>query len=183
VLRPSGSRRFPRNLPSSLRRKDCIASLPPPLSEGHCVRVFVFVSTLVFCHVIVRPYLDVQAKSRKRLTMPSAKHMLSARHSSCGGVVVNPSSDTPLGQLRIAKRKWRGLTNARFMELRALLQRYKFSIALGEVTNIDNHWYVTHSGLIHLAFRRRCGGIETTLEDKISPSSQPLGFQSDSAPI
>jgi len=81
---------------------------------------------------------------------------------------VNPSSDTPLAQLRTAKRKWRGLTHARFTELRALLQRYRFSVALGEVTNIDNHWYVTHSGLIQLAFRRRCGGIETTLEDKVS---------------
>ena len=81
---------------------------------------------------------------------------------------MNPSSDTPLAQLRIAKRKWRGLTHARFTELRALLQRYRFSVALGEVTNIDNHWYVTHSGLIQLAFRRRCGSIETTLEDKVS---------------
>jgi hypothetical protein len=100
--------------------------------------------------------------------MLSAKHMISARHRRYGGVVVNPSSDTPLAQLRIAKRKWRGLTHARFTELRALLQRYRFSVALGEVTNIDNHWYVTHSGLIQLAFRRRCDGLETTLEDKVS---------------
>jgi hypothetical protein len=53
-------------------------------------------------------------------------------------------------------------------ELRLLLQRYRLSVALGEIIDLNNHWYVTHSGLLRLAFRRRCRGIKTTLEAQLS---------------
>jgi hypothetical protein len=81
---------------------------------------------------------------------------------------VNTRSDVASGQLRIARRRWSGLNRSRFEELRVLLKRYKFSIALGEITNLNNSWYVSHSGLIQLAFRRRCGGIETAVEESLS---------------
>lgn len=81
---------------------------------------------------------------------------------------MNTRSDVLLGQLRIARRRWSGLNRSRFEELRLLLQRYKFSVALGEITNLNNSWYVSHSGLIQLAFRRRCGGIETAVEESLS---------------
>jgi hypothetical protein len=41
-------------------------------------------------------------------------------------------------------------------------------VALGEVIELDNHWYVTHSGLLRLASRRRCDGIRTTLQQHLS---------------
>jgi hypothetical protein len=81
---------------------------------------------------------------------------------------VNTRSDVVSGQLRIARRRWSGLNRSRFEELRALLKRYEFSVALGEITNLNNSWYVSHSGLIQLAFRRRCGGIETAVEESLS---------------
>jgi hypothetical protein len=56
----------------------------------------------------------------------------------------------------------------RLDELRLLVHRYKLSVALGEITEINNHWYVTHSGLLQLAFRRRCGGIETAPDEHLS---------------
>jgi hypothetical protein len=71
-------------------------------------------------------------------------------------------------ELNYARQLWSDVTVARLKQLRLLLQRYKFSVALGEITNVNNHWYVTHSGLLQLAFRRRCGGIRTTLEERLS---------------
>jgi hypothetical protein len=70
--------------------------------------------------------------------------------------------------LKLAKRIWGDIAGVRLTELRQLLQRYKLSVALGEVIDLDNHWYVTHSGLIRLASRRRCDGIRTTLQQRFS---------------
>src|SRR5258708_2001119 len=78
----------------------------------------------------------------------------------------NPSS--LVGELKVAKQMWGDMSEARLIELRQLLQRYKLSVALGEVIDLDNHWYVTHSGLIRLATRRRCDGIRTTLQQRLS---------------
>src|SRR6267154_1708725 len=73
-----------------------------------------------------------------------------------------------VGELKVAKQMWGELAEVRLTELRQLLQRYKLSVALGEVIDLDNHWYVTHSGLIRLATRRRCDGIRTTLQQRLS---------------
>jgi hypothetical protein len=71
-------------------------------------------------------------------------------------------------ELKLAKQLWGDIARVRLTELCHLLQRYKLSIALGEVIDFDNHWYVTHSGLIRLATRRRCDGIRTTLQQRLS---------------
>jgi hypothetical protein len=76
--------------------------------------------------------------------------------------------DSLAGELKLAKRIWGDIAGVRLTELRQLLQRYKLSVALGEVIDLDNHWYVTHSGLIRLASRRRCDGIRTTLQQRFS---------------
>jgi hypothetical protein len=70
-------------------------------------------------------------------------------------------------EMRVARRTWSDLGAARMRDLRALLVRYKFSVALGEITRIDNHWYVTHAGLLRLASRRRCNGINTSLRERL----------------
>jgi hypothetical protein len=81
---------------------------------------------------------------------------------------MNTRTDPSLQQIRIAKRRWTNLSRSRVEELRLLLRRYQFSVALGEITNLNDSWYVTHSGLVQLAFRRRCGGIETSVEETLS---------------
>ena len=43
--------------------------------------------------------------------------------------------------------------------LRELTTRFAFSIGLGDLRLMDGWWYVTHSGLLRLAERRRCCGI------------------------
>jgi hypothetical protein len=72
------------------------------------------------------------------------------------------------GELKLAKQIWGNIAGTRLTALRYLLQGYKMSVALGEVIDLDNHWYVTHSGLIRLATRRRCDGIRTTLQQSLS---------------
>jgi hypothetical protein len=68
-------------------------------------------------------------------------------------------------ELRLAKHRWPDLPQERMKELRMLIQRHRISVRLGDIMYLDNHWYVTHSGLLQLAFRRRCVGIRTRLEE------------------
>ncbi len=44
--------------------------------------------------------------------------------------------------------------------LRSLTLTFGFSLALGDLAYLDGGWYITHAGLVRLASRRRCAGIE-----------------------
>jgi len=71
-------------------------------------------------------------------------------------------------ELKLARQVWGTMSGVGREELRRLLQRYKLSVALGEIIRLNDRWYVTHAGLLQLAFRRRCPGIKTTLEERLS---------------
>ena len=43
--------------------------------------------------------------------------------------------------------------------LKAFSKDFKFSLRAGELQLINGSWYVTHTGLLGLARRRRCRGI------------------------
>jgi len=73
-------------------------------------------------------------------------------------------------ELSLAKSLWGELGRVKLMELRKLMGRYRLSVSLGDVTYIDDRWYVTHSGLLRLAARRRCCGIKTSLQKQLSDS-------------
>ena len=62
--------------------------------------------------------------------------------------------------LRMAKH-WKGyqLGIAAIDRLRELTIGFGFSLVLGDLTYLENGWYVTHAGLLRLALRRRCLGI------------------------
>lgn len=45
-------------------------------------------------------------------------------------------------------------------QLREMTARFRFSLRLGDLMYLDGGWYVTHAGLMRLASRRRCAGIE-----------------------
>jgi hypothetical protein len=70
-------------------------------------------------------------------------------------------------EMRVARQTWGDLGAPRLRDLRSLLVRYKFSVILGEITRIDSHWYVTHSGLVQLASRRKCCGIRTFVQERL----------------
>src|SRR5207249_11377214 len=44
------------------------------------------------------------------------------------------------------------------------------SASSDDLTDLDNRYYVTHSGLLRLAFRPRCSRIKTTLQNQLSDS-------------
>jgi len=71
-------------------------------------------------------------------------------------------------EINIARQTWGELGAAKLAELRALVQGNRVSVALGDVCLIENRWYITHSGLLRLAHRKRCAGIKTYLEKRAS---------------
>src|ERR1700732_1142624 len=71
-------------------------------------------------------------------------------------------------EVNIARRTWGELGATKFAELRALVRRNRVSVALGDICYIENRWYITHSGLLRLAHRKRCLGIKTYLDTRAS---------------
>jgi len=68
--------------------------------------------------------------------------------------------DLAAKNVRLARRKWGPLTRFAASALRAYSNEFGFSVALGDVLPLEHVWYVTHSGLLRLARRKRCVGIE-----------------------
>src|SRR6202030_804006 len=61
-----------------------------------------------------------------------------------------------------ARALWPGeCSKSTLNTLRELTTRFGFSVRLGEVRLLNGAWYVTNSGLIRLADRRRCRGISS----------------------
>jgi hypothetical protein len=61
----------------------------------------------------------------------------------------------------LAKALWGDLLDSlQLRALRELTQCFCFSLAQGDMRLLHGGWYVTHTGLIRLARRSRCAGIE-----------------------
>ena len=73
--------------------------------------------------------------------------------------------------LRDALNIWGELPKIAFRDLKELTLKYALSVAGGDLQLLDGRWYVTHTGLLRLAFRRRCGGIRTTAVHRLSDSA------------
>jgi hypothetical protein len=70
--------------------------------------------------------------------------------------------------VRLAKRLFEGFSKGAINGLKELTTRYGLSVVLGDVQLIDGRWYVTHSGLLRIAQRRRCLGMRTALQGELS---------------
>jgi len=70
--------------------------------------------------------------------------------------------------LKCARNNWGGLSKSSICLLAELTEAYSLSIAAGHLQLLDGRWYITHSGLLRLAFRNHCRGINTTLEERLS---------------
>ena len=71
--------------------------------------------------------------------------------------------------LALAKRLWGDrLYREQRCGLKSLSENYDLSVAGGDLQLLENRWYVTHSGLVRLASRRRCDGIRTVLQQRLS---------------
>lgn len=84
---------------------------------------------------------------------------------------MKPRSQAVQPELRAAKRLWGKLSRAALEDLTRLLERNRLSVRSGDVQLLEGRWYVTHSGLIRLAQRRRCAGIQTVLERDLSDAA------------
>jgi len=62
-------------------------------------------------------------------------------------------------ETRFAKSLYGDLSKPVLRALKELIQRHQILLTNGDVKYLDGGWYVTHSGLLRLADRRRCVGI------------------------
>jgi hypothetical protein len=85
-----------------------------------------------------------------------------------------PSTQTPAVascNVRLAKRIWPALSRAVLQKLRALSEENSLSVSAGDITYLDKGWYVTHTGLLRLARRKRCAGIDVRPLNKFCDSA------------
>src|SRR5438045_9655113 len=54
---------------------------------------------------------------------------------------------------------WPAISDFQKAQLTNLTRRHKLSPSAGDLILLDGKWYVTHSGLLSIARRKRCRGI------------------------
>jgi hypothetical protein len=80
--------------------------------------------------------------------------------------------------IRLAKKRWPGLSSAALLTLRELTKEYCVSVALGDVLYIDERWYVSHAGLLRIAQRRKCFGMSVERVKEFSdPAARRWAFK------
>jgi hypothetical protein len=72
--------------------------------------------------------------------------------------------------IRLARRIWNNLSLEALTRLREIATQHDFSVGAGDLIYLDNGWYVTHTGLIGLARRKRCSGIHVEAVDSLCDS-------------
>jgi hypothetical protein len=67
----------------------------------------------------------------------------------------------------LIKKLYPNVTRARIQALNELTRQFSFSVASGDVIQLENGWFVTHTGLVRLARRKRCRGIQVEAVDSL----------------
>jgi hypothetical protein len=65
------------------------------------------------------------------------------------------------GNRTYVRANWGTLDSNAMGQLKFLTTKYCLSLGAGEIQRLNNHWYVTHAGLLGIAQRRKCFGIRT----------------------
>src|SRR5208282_2639714 len=73
--------------------------------------------------------------------------------------------------VRTARKIWNNLSREALTRLREIATQYDFSVGAGDLIYLNNGWYVTHTGLIGLARRKRCSGIHVEAVDSLCDSA------------
>jgi hypothetical protein len=73
--------------------------------------------------------------------------------------------------IRIARKTWANLSREACKALAEITKQNNFSVPVGDLLYFNNHWYVTHTGLIRLARRKRCRGIHVEAVDSLCDSA------------
>ncbi len=91
---------------------------------------------------------------------------------------MRPTADVFHANRKLARSIWGKLSRTAIRQLTALTLEFGLVVATGDLQLLQGHWYVTHTGLLRLAKRRRCLGIETTLiEDVSDPANDRWVFK------
>jgi hypothetical protein len=72
---------------------------------------------------------------------------------------------------RLAEHIWGRLSRPALAALKALIFTYGLSVGRGDIICLEGRWYVTHTGLLQLARRKRCRGIHVEAVDYLCDSA------------
>ena len=79
---------------------------------------------------------------------------------------------------RLAKRLWKSISPLASSALKTLTSEHQLSVASGDLLLLDGRWYVTHTGLLGLARRKRCAGMNVqAVQAFCDPHAQRWAFQ------
>ena len=88
------------------------------------------------------------------------------------------STTNAVRNVRQAKKRWGVLPRAAVISLRQLSKAYCLSVGLGDLLYLDDRWYVTHPGLLRIAERKKCSGINVECIGKFSePAARQWTFK------
>jgi hypothetical protein len=78
-----------------------------------------------------------------------------------------------------AKKRWGSILDKELLSaLKELSEHFRFSVAMGDLILLGQHWYVTHTGLIRTARHSRCAGIHVRPVPEFSdPRGQRWAFE------
>jgi hypothetical protein len=76
-------------------------------------------------------------------------------------------SFVPELEIEAGQKLWGDLPQVAIDSLTSLVKRFGVSVSLGDVQYLNSRWYITHSGLLRIAHRRRCSGLKTNLLTKL----------------
>lgn len=72
---------------------------------------------------------------------------------------------------QVAEQIWGRLSRPLLASLQDLTSAHRLSVRRGDIICLDGRWYVTHSGLLRVAERRKCSGIKSELMESVSSPS------------
>ena len=79
---------------------------------------------------------------------------------------------------RLAKQRWGRLPPTALTALRELSRQYRLSVVLGDILYLNDRWYVSHAGLLRIAQRRKCSGINVECVGEFSdPAAKRWAFK------
>jgi hypothetical protein len=87
-------------------------------------------------------------------------------------MATRPTSKLIRQNVRAVKKLYPAVTGLQLAVLSEISRDLHLSLTSGDVTMLQGKWYVTHSGLLRIAKRRRCSGITTELELGVSDPVQ-----------
>jgi len=67
-----------------------------------------------------------------------------------------------------ARKIWGALPRSMILNLKEISKRHELAVAAGDLLVLDGRWYITHTGLLRVARRNHCCGIQSALVERYS---------------